>query len=408
MNAAAKFVLPLVASCSMILASSATQAEKPQLVGIGSLPGTSIDKSPFTDTLSNGEPHNRFGGISALEYTGDGTRYIGLPDRGPDDGATGYLCRYQLLDIAITPEAVKPVTLKVLSTHLLSDEQGRHFTGDARQFEATDDIGKRLDPEGIRFAQNGTFWVSDEYGPQVIQFNSNGKAVRSFKLPTHLLAKHPAETKLAENALNTIGRSSNKGMEGLAISPDGTTLFGIMQSVLHQDGERRSDGKPIGNHCRLIQMDIATGTVREFAYPLSQSGYGLNEILALSATEFLVIERDGEAGDDAEFKKIMKINIASATNIVDIKSLPPKTLPSSIVPVQKEVFIDLLDPEYGLAGDAMPEKIEGLSFGPTLADGRRTFLIASDNDFEADVSTQVYVFAIEANNIKTTRIETAR
>jgi len=34
---------------------------------------------------------------------------------------------------------------------------------------------------------------------------------------------------------NSSGHQANRGMEGLAISPDGTTLFGIMQNALLQD-----------------------------------------------------------------------------------------------------------------------------------------------------------------------------
>ena len=41
----------------------------------------------------------------------------------------------------------------------------------------------------------------------------------------------------------------------------------------------------------------------------------------------------------------------------------------------------------------MPEKIEGLSHGPRLADGRQTLVVASDNDFQADVPTLIWVFA---------------
>jgi len=69
-----------------------------------------------------------------------------------------------------------------------------------------------------------------------------------------------------------------------------------------------------------------------------------------------------------------------------------------VTSVKKEVFIDLLAPEYGLAGSKMPEKIEGLTFGPKLKDGRKTLLIASDNDFLIDQPTLIYVFAFKSTN----------
>ena len=55
---------------------------------------------------------------------------------------------------------------------------------------------------------------------------------------------------------NTSGSVANKGMEGLAITPDGKTLVGVMQSPLLQDGgtghrseypagpDRHSHGRP--------------------------------------------------------------------------------------------------------------------------------------------------------------------
>ena len=41
-------------------------------------------------------------------------------------------------------------------------------------------------------------------------------------------------------AFNTTGRQANRGMEGLAITPNGRTLVGIMQNALLQDHGARS------------------------------------------------------------------------------------------------------------------------------------------------------------------------
>ena len=60
----------------------------------------------------------------------------------------------------------------------------------------------------------------------------------------------------------------------------------------------------------------------------------------------------------------------------------------------KRRFLDLLDPKWGPAGESFPPRIEGIAFGPTLADGLRVLLITSDNDFKPDEVTQIYVFAV--------------
>jgi hypothetical protein len=41
----------------------------------------------------------------------------------------------------------------------------------------------------------------------------------------------------------------------------------------------------------------------------------------------------------------------------------------------------------------MPEKIEGLTFGEVLPDGRRTLLVGTDNDFESASNSLIWVFA---------------
>lgn len=383
----------LAGSCHLVSAGDTVQ-----LVGIGEFSGTATDHSGQAEQLENGEPHNRLGGFSALEYSGNGNRYVALPDRGPDDGATGYLCRVQYLDIQINPSSSPAVTLNLVGSKMLTDSSGRGFTGDSTAFVATDQHAERLDPEGFRFSPNGSFFVSDEYGPQLIRFSADGEEQERFTLPEHLTATVPAPTKLEENRVNVKGRSSNKGMEGLAISPDGKTLYGIMQHVLLQDGEREPGGFPRGVNCRLVQVDIDSGAVREFVYQLDDVSNGLNEILALNDDEFLVIERDGKIGADAAFKKIMKINIKEATQVQRLRQLPAGELPESIKPVTKEVFVDFLDPSFQLTPEQLPEKLEGLTAGPVLPDGRKTLLVASDNDFNAESPSLIYVFAIPSGS----------
>ena len=60
------------------------------------------------------------------------------------------------------------------------------------------------------------------------------------------------------------------------------------------------------------------------------------------------------------------------------------------------LLIDLLDPRWKLAGEQMPEKIEGLCLGPQLPDGRQTLLLSSDNDFESKNASLIWVFALPA------------
>ncbi|MBT5017828.1 MAG: esterase-like activity of phytase family protein, partial [Planctomicrobium sp.] len=333
------------------------------------------------------------GGISAMEYTGQGNSFIALPDRGPDDGAVAYHCRFHTVEIEVDP-ATSTVTPKLTKTTFLTNEMGHRFPGAAIAYSATDSFGSRLDPEGVRLSANGNMFLSDEYGPHLFEFSLDGKQVREFEIPQRYLIKTPGVTKADENGANSWGRSCNRGMEGLALSPNGKFLYGIMQSPLLQDSARDELGKPYGLNCRILKVDVATGDNSEYLYKLDDQNNKLNEIMAINDHEFLVIERDGLPGEGAQFKKIMKIDLTEASEIQHLNKLPATKLPQKIRPVKKEVYIDMLAPCFGLAGANMPEKLESLTFGQTLSDGSRTLFVVSDNDFAADATTKFYVFKI--------------
>ena len=122
-------------------------------------------------------------------------------------------------------------------------------------------------------------------------------------------------------------------------------------------------------------------------------------MLAVNDHELLVIERDGKAGTEAIMKKIFKIDLNAATDIRGLKQLPQSGVPVGITPVKKSLFLNLLDPAYGLAGANFPEKIEGLAFGPDLSDGRHLLLVANDNDFVTTQPTRIFAFAIDGYDL---------
>ncbi len=382
-----------------VVAVSPLQGEI-RLLGTGYLSGTTVDQSHLTGHFGNGNARNLFGGISALEYIGRGNQYYALSDRGPNDGAVPFLCRVHKIEITLQPKQAQAVRPRLLDTTILRDESGRPFTGAATAYQPSSNRAERFDPEGMRQAPDGSLFISDEYGPQLIRFTSDGMAQQRLEIPHHFLVTNTQAVPKIENRRNHFGRRANRGMEGLALSPDGTTLVGLMQSPLLQDSSRTSDGKPTGVHCRLLTIDLSTGERHEYMYILENPKHKLNEILAINHREFLVIERDGKEGLQAEFKKIFRIDLTQATEIRAGDSLPIDPVMEGIVPVQKKLFLDLLDPRYGLTGKEMPEKIEGLTFGPVLPNGRKTLIVVSDNDFEQDQPTRFFVFSLVQQDLE--------
>ncbi len=299
----------------------------------------------------------------------------------------------------------KTVTPKLLSTHLLSKGpaySGQIFTGNATAFDATNSPASlRFDPEAVRVGRTGTIFIADEYGPFLYEFDAFGNRLRSLTIPPRFLITPPGVPSAdpAVELTNPGGRQPNRGMEGLAINPQGSKLYGLMQNALIQDNALDKDLKRVGKNNRLLEIDISSGATREFLYQLEDKGNGVNEILAINDHEIFVLERDGKAGKDAKFKKIFKINIAAATDISAIDSLPRTGVPAGVTPVDKKLFLDLLDAQFGLAGADFPEKIEGLAFGPLLPDGRLPLLVTSDNDFLPDKPSLFYAFALDPSDL---------
>ena len=175
-------------------------------------------------------------------------------------------------------------------------------------------------------------------------------------------------------------------MEGLAISPDGTTLFGMMQNALLQDNAlipNSVDRQSV--YTRILKVDLATGLTTEYVYLLDafNRGQGVSEILAINDHEFLVVERDNRSWLSVDpmaptRKAIYRIDLALATDVTDVKLPAAGALPADVVAVKKSIFINMLDPDFGLDKHdtkAIAEKIEGLAWGPDLADGRHLLYV---------------------------------
>lgn len=379
-------VFALAAGLSVAGASPADDGIR--LIGVLQVDPAMVDGSGL------GEPcgrvtQDRFGGWgSAIEWTGMGDKYLVQPDRGPGDGAEEYQTRCVEVTIKVDDEKTKKTTLTLGRVTLYKVGKYSLF-GLSNLYDAKDPSESlRFDPEGIRLGGDGTVYASDEYGPVIYGFGPDGKRTSVVPVPKKFQVEHPDSRGVEEDKLNDHGRVANRGLEGLAITPDKEVLWAVPQSPLIQDSGRE------GVNVRLLRVEIAGGKAAEFVYPLESVHNGCNEIVAVDDHTFAVIERDGKDGNKAAFKKIVLIDVTGATDVSAVEKLPRRGLPESIKPVRKRVLIDLLEERWGLAGGSLPEKAEGLAFGPDRPDGSRTLVITTDNDFRDDQASCVWVFAV--------------
>ncbi len=423
----------------LLLAAATTLAQaQVRLIAIGKLSGTYQDLSAATAApLENGVPGNRLGGLgSGLAYAG-GTTFLALPDRGPNaqpwnpavDDTASYIPRFHTLDLRLQPAdagSALPFVLTpfVRDTTLLwshqplvygaaqpSLNQGHHFyfTGRSDAFDpalpSTSARHGRLDPEGIRVSRDGRkVYITDEYGPFVVEVDrESGRRLRTIPLPAKFAVSRLSSHGDDEIVGNAQGRVANKGMEGLAITPDGKALVGVMQSPLIQDGGTS------GATTRLVRIDLATGAVKEFAYPLTNLGSAtkpkyptVSEIVAINDHEFLLDERDGKGlgdGSAAAYKRLYRIDLEGAEEVGGLEGAA--ALASKAV--TKTLFLDVVQQltAAGIRAEDIPAKLEGLCFGPdVMVEGvvKHTLFLANDNDYQAVVTDSLHPAGIENPN----------
>jgi hypothetical protein len=421
-------VIAGLAALATVTTTTTSQAAM-TLLAIGDLGGSS-DQSGLSYNLENGLSANVLGGMgSGLTYAG-GSTFLAVPDRGPNatpynsavDDTVSYVSRFQTLDMQLlaapsgsalpftltptltnttllySPQALIYGTGAGLGTQIdgvtplgsgapvINDANHFYFSGRSDNFGpggSGNPLDARFDPESIRMSNDGqSVFISDEYGPYVRQFDrQTGALVKTYNLPANLDVANLAPVGNTEITGNTSGRVANKGMEGLAITPDGKTLVGIMQAPLIQDAADPSTA----NMLRIVTIDIATGETHEYAYMLTK-GSGVSEITAINDHQFLVDERDGKGlgdGSTAKVKQLFVIDIAAAQ---DITGLTGTAAAAAAVSKGAPAILDIVTAltNFGISASQIPAKLEGITFGQDVTlNGitTHTLYVSNDNDF---------------------------
>jgi hypothetical protein len=417
------------------------------LVGVGRLDAALRDKVGETFGSGSGMA------IDPKSWTRDGASWRGtiwlLPDRGYNvSGTIDYRSRLNRLEVVLTPpahletmpvdERQRTLAARLADTILLTDTTNESLTGLDPAAGGIRAAGQglpampqapngrvALDAEGLVLARDGSFFVSDEYGPYIYRFSPQGRMLGAIRPPDafiprrkgadHFSSNNPGAGQSAPSPANPdTGRQNNQGFEGLALTPDGKYLVVLLQSATRQDG---GDSPETRDHTRILYYDISAidrpVLVREHVVvlPAFMTADGKrriaaqSELLALDETHFLMLCRDsdngfGQKGATSRYRRIELIDTSAATNIAGtrydgVEPVAPKgRLVDGIVPAARETFIDLNDnaelARFGLHNgppqdrNDLGEKWESMSLMPALDPDhpRDAFLfVGNDNDF---------------------------
>ena len=308
--------------------------------------GTALEYTVLDDTIDDGakaghklEIRNGGYGSDAAANPNNINQFYALTDRGPNAKYTGadgkgkmfptpdYTPRIGLFEIQSDGSVTKVKDI------LLKDTQGNNITGLPNSSALggtgetpydrngativaqngnikTDDFG--IDSEGLAVLKDGTFWISDEYGPHIVHYDASGKEIdriNAFTSDKRTSIHLPAEF---------ANRRANRGMEGLTITPDQKTLVGIMQSTLYNPNKSVKDL----DMTRIVTINLEDKTIKQYLYKQEKTQNSNSAIVALSNDTLLIIERDGsflkggpKDADPAAQKHVYKVKLSTGTEI---------------------------------------------------------------------------------------------
>ena len=370
---------------------------------------------PSTAVASGGHTQHQAKTVEGVEFLGEVVIPTGTKFEGTEIGGLS----------SITYDRWRRVY------HVLSDDQGNRPTGDpVRYYTARIDFGDGtlddgdiefidvttlherrktpydpggLDPEGFVLGR-GQFFMSSEGNPLadpiidpfIKRYNRNGRVTAELPIPDKYLP----------NGIDK-GVRFNLGFESLNLTPSGRNLVTAGEAALFQDGPAPSFDN--GSLARILVYDIhKRRPTAEYVYEVGpwaepSTIFGVNGIVEVLPIDnvgtMLVMERSFSVGGvlgggTGNVVTINEVSTNGATDVLDVDALYDGGAPVTFTPVsQREIFA--FD-ELGIPID----NIEGMTFGPTLPDGRQSLVIVSDNNFSAGQFTQIIVLALD---IKRTR-----
>jgi hypothetical protein len=377
---------PLLLACCLV-ASCATVAPTQPSTASPQISSTS-EAQPEVSLRFIGEttlPHRlqfqgtTVGGISGIDYDAKRNLYYLISDDRSDINPARYYTAS--LDVSAS-ELGKPILQSVV---VLKKPDGAAFGN-----RSTDPINVP-DPEAIRYRvdTDTLFWTSEgdkkqSVNPFLREMKLDGTFVREIPmLPMFNMQK------------GELGPRDNATFEGMTLSNDQKTVWVAMEAALFEDGSDPSVTSG-GGSIRFTQYDLASAKpLRQIAYvadaiphrPMPPNGAadnGVPEVLMLDSHRMLVLERSFSAG----IGNSLRLYLIDTRDGSDTIGLPALTAGNHRA-VKKKLLVN-----FDSLNLLKLDNTEGMTFGPRLANGNRSLIFVSDDNFSARQITQFLAFEV--------------
>ena len=349
-------------------------------IGTPKLKLVSTIEIPFDKTFED----TKVGGLSGIDYDAKQHLYYLICD----DRSVFNDSRFYTAKINLSQDKIKSIDFQNVT--YLKDEAGKNY-GNWNTTPTT-----ACDPEDMRYnpKTNSLVWSSE--GARVINADKEilqNPSLNFIDLKGNFLGKAKLPKNL-EIQKEEKGPRNNGTLEGISFDFKYKNIYTNIEEPLFEDGDQANTRK--GGLIRLYQFNAKTKkNTAQYGYQLEpialepnpKGAFAVNGVSAIQyygKNQLLVVERSYSTGTQACTVKVFLCDLKKATNVKNYSSLQNQKIELA----SKKLILNMDD--LGIFID----NIEGLTFGPNLANGNPSIIFLSDNNFSDKQKTQVLVFEL--------------